>query len=104
VKLSVKANGREVPGGIAELLELPDRSLVIAATASGIKPRRQSGSLWHVSHTAREAGGLLKARRLRTFPGRKPEGLALSPRPGRLVVVFDADQGTPSWLELPWPR
>jgi hypothetical protein len=75
---------------------------VIAATASGIRPRRQSGSLWHVGKPG--AGGELLARRVRTFAGRKPEGLAISPRPGRLVVAFDADGATPDWLELPWPR
>jgi len=103
IKLRVEADGRSVPGGIAELLQLPDGSLIVSATASGLKPGLQSGSLWHVPRPAK-AGGLLQARLIRTFDGLKPEGLALSPRPGHVVVAFDADQDTPRWLELQWPR
>jgi hypothetical protein len=103
VKLSVEVDGRSVPAGIAEILRLPDGSLVIGATASGIKPARQSGALWHVAPPP-SSGGRLQARRIHTFPDRKPEGLAVAPRPGHLVVVFDVDAGSPAWLELPWPR
>lgn len=97
--LTVTAEGRAVPGGIAELLALPDGRLLLASTASGIKTLDQTGSLW----VAAGGGGRLDARRLRDFPGAKPEGLALSPRAGHVLVVFDADQGTPTWQELPWP-
>lgn len=100
VGLEVTAEGKTVPGGIAELLALPDGRLLIAATASGIKTQDQTGSLWIASRE----GGQLTSRRVQEFPGRKPEGLALSPEPGRIMVVFDADQDTPGWMDLPWPR
>ena len=101
VKLSVKADGRQVPGGISELLALPDGSLVVASTASNINPTSQDGTLWRVSRTEE---GPLNQRLVRTFPGQKPEGLALSPRAGRLTIAFDAGPSIPSWVEIPWPR
>lgn len=101
VKLSVKADGRSVPGGISELLALPDGSLVIAGTASGFKPASQDGSLWRARRTDR---GAVSLRHLRTFKGLKPEGLALSPRAGRLVIAFDRGPSIPSWMEIPWPK
>jgi len=104
LKLQVEADGQTVPGGIAELLQLPDGALLVTATASGLKPRSQSGSLWLVPQARAAARSSLSARRVQTFAGQKPEGLALSPKPGHVVVAFDADQGHPAWLELPWPR
>jgi hypothetical protein len=97
--LRVLADGEEVAGGIADLLELPDGSLVIAATASGTDPREQSGSLWHVSGRAR----LSTPRRVREFAGLKPEGVARSPDGDALIVVFDTGDATPQWTEVPWP-
>jgi hypothetical protein len=103
VKLEVTAEGRTVPGGIAELLELPDGALLISATASALKTARQDGSLWRAASLG-APGEALAARRVQSFPGRKPEGLALSPRAKQIAIVFDADAGAPEWLELPWPR
>jgi multidrug resistance efflux pump len=103
VKLSVEADGRNVAGGIAAMLQLPDRSLVIAATASSGKAAKQSGSLWHARWPS-SRGGSLAARRIHTFSGLKPEGLSLSPRPKHFMVVFDAGAEIPSFQELPWPR
>ena len=40
-------------------------------------------------------------RRVRSFPGLKPEGLAQSG--AALVVVFDAGDDTPQWMEQRWP-
>lgn len=97
--LRVEADGAEVAGGIADLLELPDGSLVIAATASGIDPKEQSGSLWHVSGRAR----LATPRLVREFAGLKPEGVARSPDGDALIVVFDTGDATPQWTEVPWP-
>ena len=101
VRLRVEAEGKEVPGGIAELLKLPDATLLIGATASGMKPKHQTGALYMVP-SARP--GVLDPRLVRTFPGLKPEALALSPEPGNYVIAFDTDAATPQWLEVPWPR
>ncbi|MCY1070210.1 HlyD family efflux transporter periplasmic adaptor subunit [Nannocystis sp. RBIL2] len=99
VALRVETNGGPVPGGISELLELPDGSLLIAATASGADPQRQDGGLWH----AAGIDDLAHARLLRRFPGLKPEGLALRPDGQAIVLVFDTGAAAPEWMELQWP-
>jgi len=99
--LTVTADGRAQPGGVAELLGLPDGSLALSATASGINPTSQDGSLWRVM---RGEKGALRHRRLRTFAGLKPEGMALSATPGLLAITFDAGAAVPSWVEIPWSR
>jgi hypothetical protein len=40
---------------------------------------------------------------LRSFPGLKPEGVALRPDGAALVVVFDTGAAPGLWMELPWP-
>ncbi len=121
VRLTVRADGREVPGGIAELLALPSGGLVVAATAAttadGHDPDTQDGALWFVEKPPEALGAdgaaaapapLVTARRFRVFPGRKPEGLSLAPpvgeRAGQLMVVFDEGGSGGSWVRLPWPR
>ena len=101
VALSVQVEGEPVPGGVSELLALPDGALLIATTAATGVPNVQDGGLWWAGG-ARE--GSLDAVEIRTFEGLKPEGLALSPTPGRLVVTFDRGGEPPLWTELPWPR
>ena len=100
VALSVQVEGGPVPGGVSELLALPDGALLIATTAATGSPKTQDGGLWWAGG-AREGG--LNAVEIRTFEGLKPEGLALSPTPGRLVVTFDRGAEPPLWTELPWP-
>jgi hypothetical protein len=99
VPLRVSADGAAAPAGISELLELPDGSLLIAATATGAEPTRQDGALYHVADQA----GLAAPRLVRTFPGRKPEGLARSGSGDTIVIVFDAGADAPLWMEQPWP-
>lgn len=85
------------PAGITDMLFLPDGSLVLAgapADASG-------GALFYLPDPA---PGLSEAELLRSFPVHDPEGLALSPNPGRLTVFFDQGEDAPMWLEMPWPR
>jgi multidrug resistance efflux pump len=101
VALSVTADGRTVPGGISDLVMLPEGALVLTATASGLRPKQQTGSLWRV---AAPTPGELTAVRVRVFDGLKPEGVALAPQPGELAIIFDTGLDTPLWLRLPWPR
>ena len=85
------------PAGIADMLFLPDGSLVLAgAPAVG-----SGGALFYVADPNE---GVMEADLVRSFPNADPEGLALSPHPGRLTVFFDQGQDTPMWLEMPWPR
>ena len=95
VPLAVEADGRPVPGGIAELLTLPDGSLLAAVTASTAKdPRSQTGALVQLTDPATVVA---------TFPGLKPEGLATAHDGDGIVVMFDAGAGQPRWVERPWP-
>ena len=80
---------------------MDEGTFLVASTASGANPTRQSGSLWRVS---RLAGPQPEATLLRIFDDLKPEGLALSPREGQVMVVFDAGANTPYWMEYQWPR
>lgn len=98
VRLTVTADGASVPGGVSELLELADGSLLIAATKSGADPAQQSGSLWHVAGKA----GLAAPRLVRVFAGLKPEGIS-SDSSGKIAVVFDTGDNAPLWTEVPWP-
>ncbi len=101
LSLSVKADGKQVPGGIAEILKMAEGTFLVTATASGVNPTRQSGSLWRVSQLS---GPQPVVKLLRVFDGLKPEGLALSHRQGFITVVFDAGANTPSWMEYPWRK
>jgi hypothetical protein len=100
IPLTVTADGATAAGGIAELLELPDGTLLVAATAAGaLEPASQSGALYRVDGRA----GVATPALVRTFPGRKPEGLSRSADGAAITVVFDAGAGTPQWTEHPWP-
>lgn len=110
VKLDADIDGRSVPGGISELLFLPDGRLLLTSTPSGTKEGRQSGRLWVTSVPASAldapdaaAPVTLTPTLVRAFDGLKPEGLSLSPVPGQLVVVFDTGGPAPQWMEMPWP-
>jgi len=101
ISVELKADERQVRGGISELLSLPDGSLLFAATASEGEPKRQDGALWWARIV--EGEQLVKARRLESFVDLKPEGLAISPTPGRIVVTFDRGSKTPKWAERSRP-
>ncbi len=97
VKLVVDADGQPVPAGIADMMFWDDTTLVVAATASGIDAKTQSGAIVVVT----PAAGDLAPHPLRTFANLKPEGLARGPS-GQLVVVFDRGQKQPPmWSQLP---
>lgn len=100
-RLEAEVDGRPVPGGISELLFLPDGSLLITSTSSKEQGSVESGKLWRVPLPA---AGSLSPELVKSFPALKPEGLCLSSTPGKLVVVFDTGPSTPMWLEMPWPR
>ncbi len=99
VPLRVNADGREVPGGIADLLEL-DGELLIATTAALVdEPRTQDGAVVLASPREQAAAPRVLAR----FPGAKPEGLARNAAGDGFAIVFDAGDATPRWLEQRWP-
>lgn len=97
VRLDIELHGASVPGGISELLFLPDGSLAVASTPSTAEGA--AGALFRVD---RPEAGALSPRLMRRFPDLKPEGIAPSLTPGKLIVVFDRGAEMPSFLELPW--
>ncbi|MCC6554512.1 MAG: biotin/lipoyl-binding protein [Polyangiaceae bacterium] len=110
VRVDVEIGGQPVPGGISDLCFFPGGDLAIASTPSTADG--EAGALWRVDHGPIEGAAppnpppsearSLAPRLVRRFPGLKPEGLAPSLTPGKLMVVFDAGSATPSFEELPW--
>ncbi|MEC9073141.1 MAG: biotin/lipoyl-binding protein [Myxococcota bacterium] len=100
ISLPVQVGDQTVPGGISDLLTLPDGSLAITATAVVDDKGAQAGGLWWVP---KPSGGELEGRPIRSFAGLKPEGLSLSPSPGKLLITFDTGSATPLWVELDRP-
>ncbi|MGK3984804.1 HlyD family efflux transporter periplasmic adaptor subunit [Sorangium sp. So ce136] len=96
-RVDVELAGRPTPGGISELLFMPDGSLAVTSTPS--TEDGDAGALWRVD---RPEAGVLAPRLVQRFPGLKPEGLAPSLAAGALMVVFDAGSAAPSFQELPW--
>ncbi|WP_433926423.1 hypothetical protein AB3662_26235 [Sorangium cellulosum] len=96
-RVDVDLAGRAAPGGISDLLFLPDGSLAIASTPSTADG--DAGALWRVDGPQ---AGTLAPRLVQRFPGLKPEGIAPSLSRGKLMVVFDAGSGVPSFQELSW--
>lgn len=82
------------PLGISELLFLNRDTLAIAATPSEGEPSDPLGSLWTLSLSEDSTG----PRRVKEFPGLKPEGLARGPQGKRVTVLFDQGRRQPLWL------
>jgi hypothetical protein len=96
LRLTIEADGRRVPGGLADLVFLDATTIAIAATASGIDPRQQASVL----AVATFAAGELQPRVVRRFAGRKAEGLALAPDGKRLTIVFDRGAEAAQWTSV----
>jgi hypothetical protein len=97
--LCVEVTGKRVCQGISDMTFLPDGSLVLSANAPKGGPQDHGGALWHVAVPVDKSAPVLLSR----FPELKPEGVTLSADRQSLVVVFDRDDKTPSWTELPLP-
>jgi hypothetical protein len=81
--------------GVSDLTFLPDGSALVVANSPKGAPKDGGGALWRLSREK-------KPELLRRFPNLKPEGVTLSPR-STVVLVFDRNQDTPEWVELPLP-
>jgi multidrug resistance efflux pump len=108
VKLTAKVGRDTVPGGISELLFLPNGTLVITSTPSMDTVESETGRLWWTeldrADARSESVGVLSVDLHRSFDGLKPEGMSVSPTPGHLAIVFDTGEQNPSWVEIPWPQ
>ncbi len=105
VALTVGDGPAAAPAGVSDLVRLPDGGLGILAVnpaCRGGDPATGGGALWVVPPPV-TSGGVLKARRVRDFPGLKPEGAAVGPGAAGLMVVFDPDQDVPLFMEIPLP-
>ncbi len=100
VKVPAQSDGQNVPGGISELLFLPNGSLLVASTPS----MGDGAPTGYVSYARAPQGGSLSVEPIKEFKGHKPEGLSLSSNPGYFTVAFDAGDNTPHWIQVPWPK
>ncbi|WP_437277525.1 HlyD family efflux transporter periplasmic adaptor subunit [Sorangium sp. So ce375] len=97
-RVDVELAGRPAPGGISELVFMPDGALAMTSTPSTADG--DAGALWRVDHPE---GGVLSPRLVQRFPGLKPEGITPSLTPGALTIVFDTgNTAAPSFQELSW--
>ncbi|MBL8741341.1 MAG: hypothetical protein JNK04_09610, partial [Myxococcales bacterium] len=95
VELPLGSGEHVTRGGVAELLFVGSE-LAIASTPSSEDV--VTGALFKIASPG-AAPTLVKS-----FSGRKPEGLAITLRdPKRLVVVFDNGGATGEMTEIPWP-
>jgi multidrug resistance efflux pump len=95
LKLTVEADGRKVPAGIADMVFWDSDTLVIAVTASGAEVKTEAGAIY----VARATAGTLAPVHVRTFAGLKPEGITRGPK-DTLAVVFDRGADAAQWLQL----
>jgi len=93
----VGAGGDKVCQGISDMSFLPDGSLVVSANAPKGGPKDDGGALWHLPSLVGKTAPVL----LHRFAGLKPEGVTPTPDGHALKVVFDCDQKTPKWTEVP---
>jgi hypothetical protein len=98
VKLSGSRSGGKIPRGIADLLSLPDGSIVLLANSPKGMPSDGGGAIFWLKRDASAAVFL------HDFPGLKPEGVALAEDGKGLVLVFDTDLRPPLWTRWPLPR
>ena len=82
--------------GISDLSFDEAGKLWVLSTIPGVSNAGQLGGFHRIDPSA---GGRLKAHRVSTFSGRKPEGL-VSLGNGRFTIVFDADDGPSSYLHV----
>jgi len=96
LRLAVDADGRSVPGGLADLVFLDANTIAVASTASGFDPKQQTSVL----AIATLAPGEMHPRIVRRFAGEKAEGLALAPDGKHLTVVFDRGADAAQWTSI----
>ena len=96
IKLTVEADGRQVPGGLADMMFLDAQTLVVTSTASGLDPQEQASIL----AVAKVAEGEMTARTVRAFPGLKAEGISVAPGGKELAVVFDRGAEAAQWVKV----
>ncbi len=98
VAVGVELDGRPVPGGFSDLAFVSDTTLLatVTASAAGEKP---TGALYTLARTGTD----LRATFIEAFPGLRPEGVALSPDAGRIMIVFDRGSEPPLFLERDLP-
>ncbi|HEY5946139.1 MAG TPA: HlyD family efflux transporter periplasmic adaptor subunit [Kofleriaceae bacterium] len=97
--IPVEVDGHPRAGGVADLAFVSDSLLIVAATASGIDAKHQSGAVYAVRVSPQGA----VASKLQTFRELRPEGVAIAPEGNRITVVFDRGRDAPMWTQLDVP-
>jgi hypothetical protein len=98
VTLSASRPEGAIARGIADLLSLPDGSIVLCANSPKGMPSDGGGAIYWLKPGA--GTPVL----LHDFPGLKPEGVTLAEDGKGLVLVFDNDLRPPLWTRWPLPK
>ena len=98
LNLGAKRAGGTIGRGIADLLSLPDGSIVVLANSPKGMPADGGGAMFWLKRDASTA--VL----LHVYPGLKPEGVTLAEDGKGLVVVFDNNLLPPKWTRCPLPK
>ncbi len=102
VRLTVEDEGKKsVPGGISDLVFVTDTGVIVGATASGTSGKHHTGILATFTRTTTTP----RATVVDSFPGLRPEGIAIAPDGKHVAIVFDRGKDRPLWIErdLPLP-
>jgi hypothetical protein len=99
IPLCVNVEGKRVCEGISDMLFLSDGSLALTANSPKGGEKDHGGALWRVGLPIAKSPPTL----VRRFPGLKPEGVTFAPDGRSLTIVFDCDQETPRWAQIPLP-
>ena len=85
-----------VPAGVSDLAFDPQGRMIALSTIPGASHEMQTGGVHLIR---RQLDGRLDAKLIESFPNRKPEGVCFR-HDGGITVVFDADDGQPSLIEM----
>ncbi len=94
MRFSIEADGRNVPGGFADLIFLDDKTLAVTSTASGLDPLHQTSVL----AVAKIADGEMHPAIIKSFSGLKAEGIAIKDH--QLKIAFDRGADAAQWTAI----
>jgi hypothetical protein len=102
VALEVVGPAGPVAQGLADMLFLPDGSMVLLGNSPKGLPADDGGALWWLAHP--RSALPLRLTLLRRYSGLTPEGVTVGADGSSLVIVFDRKSLPPMWTRRPLPR
>ena len=102
VALEVVGPAGPVAQGLADMLFLPDGSMVLLGNSPKGLSADDGGALWWLAHP--RSALPLRPTLLRRYSGLTPEGVTVGADGSSLVIVFDRKSLPPMWTRRPLPR